>query len=645
MTSSDSQQNNLLEWIIGGVAIIMVVYHLYVVWFPTFNSLLHQNVHLGLAFSLVYLGALRSGKVWVKVVMFLALLLSLTCVVYMHVNYERLHMWAGFPETPDIFIGIALVLVIFFATWKDWGTVFPVLVTIGIIYALFGHHIKSTLGHPHLDPKLVLSNLGIGFEGTYGMLLNASANLVFLFIIFGGTFGAVGIDKFFIEVGTFMGRYIRGGAAQTAVFSSSFVGMCTGAAAANVALTGSYTIPLMKSMGFKPEQAGAIEAMASTGGQLTPPVMGVSIFLMASFLGVSYAQLMATALIPALAYYFVAIIGVILIASRDDIPLLKAKIDTQILKQGAPVFIIPMGIVTFLLIKRHSPAYAASFALFAILAVALLRKATRPTLKGVITGLIKGASMGATIAMACAMIGMFTKILIATGAGPKLAQVIAAISGGNLVIALILTMMLSILLGCAMPTPVAYVVTALVVAPVLLEMGLDLLVAHFFVFYFAILSAVTPPVAGASMVGSKVAGAGYLATAWESFKLTSPFFLVPFFLARNPIILSQSQPFLDAVLALIALVVGCISFMFFCHKFCFVKTNVIERVLFLFTAGLAAYYSQSGSLLVFVFSVIFLTALMVVQWKRKQKLKGKDASKAARMEGEHMTFTQQEQKS
>lgn len=182
-----------------------------------------------------------------------------------------------------------------------------------------------------------------------------------------------------------------------------------------------------------------------------------------------------------------------------------------------------------------------------------------------------------------------------------------------------------------MPTPVAYVITALVVAPALLEMGLDLVVAHFFVFYFAILSAVTPPVAGASLVGSKMANASYLATAWESFKLTAPFFLVPFFLVQNPIILSKSQPFFDAALSLIALAVGCISFMVFCHKFCFTNTKIIERFMFLLTAGMAAYYSQYGSRLTLLFSVIFLVALLVVQWKRKQnRRKGRHRTQALR---------------
>ena len=481
--SLDKKNTNrtILDYCIIVTGLMMIFYHLLSVWVPMFNALLHQNIHLGFALTLLFLLTMKQTGIRARIIAGLGLLLGLVIVFYMHIEHERLHMWAGFPEPRDIVVGIALVAVVFYLTWRSWGYIFPILVTIMIVYALFGHHVDGALGHPEFDPKLVLSNLGIGFSGTYGMLLNASANLIFLFIIFGAMFEAVGIDRFFIEVGTYLGRKLRGGSAQTAVFSSSFVGMCTGAAAANVALTGSYTIPLMKRTGFKPEHAGAIEAVASTGGQLTPPVMGVAIFLMASFLGVTYSSLMASALIPAVVFYLTVMIGVVLIASRSKVPMLDAKIDTSVLKWGAPLFIIPIGLITYLLISRYTAAYSAFMAIFALLGMAALRKETRPSLESILKGLNSGAAMGSSIAVACAMIGMFTSMLTMTGAGPKLAGLIEVLAQGNLLLALICTMVLAIFLGCAMPTPVAYVVTALVVAPVLQNMGLSLITAHFFV--------------------------------------------------------------------------------------------------------------------------------------------------------------------
>jgi len=611
----------IIRWILLITSLIMIAYHISSIWVVMFSPILHQNIHLGFSFVLLILIFLMQAKGKSQHFLWLLLGGAVFITVYIHINYERLDMWAGYPEFVDVIIGVALVGLIISLTWKSWGPIFPILVGIGILYALFGHHIKGALGHPYIEPKLVLSNLGIGLKGTYGMMMNASANLIFLFIIFGSVFECVGIDKFFLELGTYLGRYVRGGAAQTAVFSSSFVGMCTGAAAANVALTGSYTIPLMKKSGFRPDHAGAIEAVSSTGGQLTPPVMGVAIFLMASFLGVSYASLMARAMIPAISFYVIIIVGVIVIATREKIPMLMEKIDRQKVINGAPLFVIPMGIVTILLINRFTPAYSAAVALGLLLLLSVLRKATRPSLKNLGKGFTRGAVMGAKIAIACGCIGMFTSMLTTTGAGPKMAGIIQALSGGHLVVALVLTMILSIILGCAMPTPVAYLITALVVSPALVEMGLDTMTAHFFVFYFAILSAVTPPVAGATIVASQIAEYSYMKTGWESLKLTAPFFLVPFFIIKNPVVLSKGQVLPDALYAILSLCVACGAFLIFCQNFCFTNTRVFERILFLIVAVLATFYGLFSSLPAFVASMILMTYLIVNQVIRIKKLK------------------------
>jgi len=608
----------ILVFAIPLVALLMIVYHIGSTWFPVFGPILHQNVHIAFAFVLLFLVAVKKSNSRLGLLYLTGLAAGLIVTIYIHVNVERLDMYAGFPEPMDIAIGLILVALVVFLTLKIWGAVFPILLGISVLYALFGHLIPGALGHAYMNPKLVLSNLGIGLTGTYGMVLNASANLIFLFIIFGSVFESVGIDKFFIEVGNFLGSRMRGGAAQTAIFSSSFVGMCTGAAAANVALTGSYTIPLMKSAGFRPEHAGAIEAVASTGGQLTPPIMGVAIFLMASFLGVNYGELMLNALVPAIVYYTVIVIAVIMIASRDNIPMLKHSVKKSMLVLSGPLFVFPMGLVTYLLIRRYTPAYAAVMGLMLLLFISVLRKETRPSIKDLVAGFSKGAIMASGIAVACACIGMFMVMLTSTGAGPKLAGIIQVLAGGNLLVALILTMVLSILLGCAMPTPVAYVITALVVSPALVEMGLNMMTAHFYVYYFAILSAVTPPVAGATMVGSQIAGTSYIKTGWESFKLVTPFFLVPYFLAKNPIIFLKNQAIFGSVTGIFSLIIAVLSLTVFCQGYCFKKVNGIERILFLVVAITGTAYGHFGSphLLILTFFMA-LMGLIFMYFKKK----------------------------
>jgi TRAP transporter 4TM/12TM fusion protein len=616
---NDSRKSPALEFVIGMVAILMIIYHLLSVWFPVLNALLHQNIHLAFSMMLLFLIFMRTQKKSLKILFGLGAVVSLICGIYIHVEYERLHMYAGWPENIDIIVGMALVVLVFYLTWKEWGAVIPVLVGIAILYALFGHHIKGSLGHAYLEPTLIISNLGIGFEGIYGMMLNASANMIFLFIIFGSLFEVVGINRFFLAVGIFFGRRLRGGSAQTAVFSSSFVGMMMGVPAANVALTGAYTIPSMKKTGFTPEYASAIEAVASTGGQLTPPVMGVAVFLMAGFLGTTYANLMATALVPALLFYVTVFLGILLIAHRENIPMVSLDIDKRALMTGAPLFVIPMVLIIILLMWHYTPAYAAFFAIVALLLIAVSRKRTRPSAKDLTEGLIKGAIIAAGIAVACGLLGMFTKMLVSTGAAQKLAGLVQFLSGGNLIVGLFLIMLLSILLGCALPTIVAYVLVALLVAPVLVDMGINRTVAHFFVFYYAILANVTPPVAHATLVGSKIAGGSYYKASWESLKLTAPFYMVPYFIVKNPIILSKSQPFFEAICAFLALVIACGAMLVFCQGFCYTKTGFQERSLFLLTALLATYFGQYGGYTVLISAFILFTALLMFQQKRRRK--------------------------
>lgn len=210
-----SKQKNLsgsplLESIIGLVAILMIAYHIVAVWVPMFNALLHQNIHLGFSLILLFLVSMRAPQKGKKFLFGAGVVISLICGLFIHGEYERLHMYAGWPESQDIIIGVALVVLVFYLTWKEWGAIIPVLAGFAILYAFFGHHIRGDLGHAYLEPTLIISNLGIGFEGIYGMMLNASANLIFLFIIFGSMFQAVGIDKFFFSIGTFFGKHLRG---------------------------------------------------------------------------------------------------------------------------------------------------------------------------------------------------------------------------------------------------------------------------------------------------------------------------------------------------------------------------------------------------------------------------------------------------
>jgi TRAP transporter 4TM/12TM fusion protein len=373
----------------------------------------------------------------------------------------------------------------------------------------------------------------------------------------------------------------------------------------------------MKETGFKGRHAAAIEAAASSGGQLTPPIMGIAVFIMAGFLGKDYGSLMLTALIPAVCYYAIIVSGSYLIASRDNVPKLKTDINKHLLLSNAPVFVIPMAILTTLLILHYSPGYASIFAIAGMLVVAMLQRGTRPKVKPLLEGLTKGAVSGATIGVACATIGMFMKMLTVTGAASKLASLSQTLAGGNLIVGLVYAVGLSIILGCAMPIVVAYVICAIVVSPVLVDMGLPMITAHFFVFYFAVLSAVTPPVAAAAMVGSRIAESKYMETGYEAFKLILPFFLVPYFLVANPIVMLQSQSFYSAGAALVSLIISCGAGVVFTQGFLLVRTTWLERIGYLAAAALGTAYGLYGNIPAFIGAVILVTFLLMYQLKKK----------------------------
>lgn len=616
-----SPSEKYLKWIVIIVALAMIAYHALIVWHPLFGELMNQNTHLGFCLVLLFLyGAGGANTVRKKVFNLGATLVSLGLVIYMAVNYERLDMEAGFPEPQDIVVGVLLMTTVLLLTWKSFGAIFPVMVLCAIAYALWGHYIPGVMSHPPLEFGYMVSSLSVGFQGIYGMLLNVSVNILFLLVVFGSIFEATGVTRFFMEFGTLLSRHLKGGAGQTAIFSSSFVGMANGVAVANVAITGSFTIPVMKKSGFRGECAGAIEAMASTGGQLTPPIMGIAVFIMANFLGVSYADLMSRALVPAIAYYAISVFGVILIASREDIPLSRVPVNWRTLTVGAPAFIIPMSVLTIILLLHYSAGYAAFWGICTLLFVSFLLKETRPTLKALIENLVKGAIMGATFGAAVACIGIFVKCMTLTGATTKLSLLITDLSGSSLLPALILTMLLSILLSSSTPTVIAYVVVAFLAAPVLTGLGVSKVVAHFFVFYFAVLAAVTPPVAGAAMVGSQIAKAGYMRTSWESFKLVAPFFLLPYFIINNPIIIAGSQPLIESVMALTALLIALGTFMCFCQKQCFSHLGNGERVLFLFASILATLYGIYGGTVFFLGALLVTLGLLGFQWRRRTLL-------------------------
>ncbi len=549
--------NKSVDWALVVIGFAMFAYHMFSTQHLFLGAYEHQTVHLAFILALLFLGAVQRSRTIFGVAFYgLLLLLGLAATAYVFVNIGHLEEVIGYPEPTDLVVGILLVVLVVEATRLAWGITLPIVAGIFIAYFLFGHLLPGPLYHRPFTLEYIVSYLSIGLSGIYGTFLSISANQVFLFVVFGALLGVIKVNDFFFEVGKLAGRAFQGGPGQTAVVSSSLVGMVSGAAVANVAITGAFTIPFMKKVGYRPEFAGAIEATASTGGQLMPPVMGAAAFMMAAFLGVPYADIMVAGILPAILFYWGVMLGVQFLAVREGIRPPLESVDWSLIARRLPLFILPLGVLVVMLLMQYSPPNAAFWAIVLSIGLSYLGKETRPPLIDLVKCLAGGALVGAQIGISLAIVGLIAQTLITTGLGTKVAGLVEAMSAGNIVLALVATMLVSIVLGCGVPTTAAYSLVAIVVVPILVKMGITPLSAHFFAFYFAVISALTPPVALAALAGAGIAGANYFKTSLSAFKLAISGFVIPFLIVYNPVLVLQPKDWEWAVGSLVAIPIG-----------------------------------------------------------------------------------------
>ncbi|MFH0914192.1 MAG: TRAP transporter fused permease subunit, partial [Chloroflexota bacterium] len=474
-------------------------------------------------------------------------------------------------------VGVILIIVAIEATRQSWGIILPIVTIIAILYAFTCQYWPGAFYHSPYSLNYLLSHLSAGFSGMYGgTALGVSANYIFLFIVFGALLQVSGSTGFFMEAGKLAARRLRGGPAQTAVVSSLLVGMVTGSAVANVALTGAFTIPLMKKVGYAPYQAGAIEATASSAGQITPPVMGASAFMMAAITGILYFDIVVASFIPALLYYVAVGCYCEMAARRRGLHPPPEKVDYRLMFSRAPLFFVPLGILVYLLAQYYSPMFAIFWGVLAVVIVSLIRKDTRQPFREWRKGIVEGAVTGAKMAVSVAAIGFIISVFSFTGLGMKLSGMVETWSLGYLWLGAILTMLVSLILGCGMPTLAAYLLVAFMVAPVFVNWGVGLLQAHLFCFYFAVISAVTPPVALAALVGAGMAGAPYFKTAMEAWKISVPAYIVAYALIWNPTLILQPPSLVVGVLTLLAMCLGLLAFASVVNLQFLTRLNLLE---------------------------------------------------------------------
>lgn len=597
------------------VGVAMALYHLVSSQYLIVGGFKHQNVHLGFAFLLVFFIDSKDRTRKSKLFTYFAILLSLVSIFYVGVFYDALELRAMFNTDIDLVIGIILIFLVLDGTRRAFGFILPTIAIIAIAYCLFGYLIPGPLKAMQVSPTKVIPALSIGFRGIYGSILAISANYIFLFVFFGTMLQVSGATEFFMIIGKIAGRKFRAGPAMSAVVSSAFVGSTTGSIGANIATTGSFTIPLMKKVGYSNEQAGAIEAAASSGGQIMPPVMGAAAFAMAGITGEPYLHIVVISIIPAIIYFCVLGLYTQFQASKANLPHITDEVDIREMVLRAPLFILPISVIIYFLIVGRTLMFSAFWGIISVIIISSIRKQTRASLKTWVNGFAKGSGAAAQIAMSCACIGIVVETLMLSGMGVKLPGLVERLSGGAFNVALFIIMIISLILGMGVTTLAVYILVAMVTAPVLVKMGVPLLSAHFFVFYFACFSMVTPPIGMGSVIASKIAGGNYLGTAIEAVKASIAGFIVPFLIIWNPVLLlnPEGSIFLG-IIRLISSIMLVIAIEALLVNFYITRLKVWEKALLVISAFSSIIYFITQIDLFIILGIILFTVETILQY-------------------------------
>ena len=472
----------------------------------------------------------------------LLIVASLFATGYIWFFYWEMAIFRGALSTFEVVVGCILVIVAWEASRQAFGLVVPTVTLVFLGYVFLGQFLPYPLWHYPISLSAAISQFNMGFEGgMFGKCLGMSANYMFLFILLGALLQVSGASKFFLELGKVAGRKLAGGPGLTAVVSSALVGTTTGSGAANVAITGSFTIPMMKEAGYKPEQAAAIEAAASTGGNIMPPVMGIVAFVLAEFTETPYVKIIAMAAIPAIFYFLCVGLYVQLTALKLKVSPTAVPVNYRSMLVGGPVFIIPLLVLVWLLVAGHSLQYCVFYTLVTAIVLGLMRKETRSSFREWLHVLTRGALLGAKIGVVTAIVGVLLGSIGLTGLGIKLPSLVGAFTGGWLWGALLLTGAVVIILGSGLPPFASYLLTAILCVPVLINLGVPFMQAHFFIYYFAVFALITPPIGLSSIIAAPMAGANYMRTCVEAVKGAMVAWLLPFVAVFAPIVILQPE--------------------------------------------------------------------------------------------------------
>ncbi len=545
------------------LAFITVGFHIYLIFTGLIPNLVTRPLHLALVLPWVFLFTKKESTI-TQFAGYILLVLSLLSSFYIIFNHTELEDQYGSLESPlQYFIAVILLISVLEMARRSVKLALPITALIALLYGIFGHYIPGTFGHQEIPIESFLGTLVIAEGGIYGSLTGISVNIVAVFVILGAFVGVGEGGNAFMSMSTKLAGKLRGGAAKVSVLASAFFGSISGSASANVASTGAFTIPTMKRLKYPGSLAAAVEAVASTGGQIMPPLMGAGAFIMAELLGVKYTTIMSAAIFPSILFFFTVWIGVDIFAKKynllsmsdDEIPTLHIVIKL------APFFLIPFTVLLVaLIVLGKTPQYSAALAIFASVFLLCVDKnwnfSAKKWFELFTKGCIVASKQISVIASIIICAGIIIGVLNLTGVGVKITSSILFLSGGHLWIALLLTAFACLILGMEVPTTAAYIICVSVAGPILQEYGLSALQTHLFIFWFALLSTITPPVCGTVFIAAGMADTHWLKVASKAMRLGVGLYIIPIAFITNPYLIQPDQHFILALLSLVKISLG-----------------------------------------------------------------------------------------
>ena len=584
-----------LSFIVKLVSIAFPLFQFYTAAFGTLPNIRQRAIHVVFAFflcfALIPFGKTRKDQskipIWDMVCMGLAILVAF----YTFINYGWIMDHPAESRNMDIYLGIITILLLLEAGRRAVGIAFPILTIFFFLYAFFGPYFPGMWGHRGMGIEELIQELFLSDRGIWGMITGISATVVAMFIIFGAMLSFTGGGQTFIDIALRVAGKLKGGAGKISVVSSSLFGMISGSAVANVGVDGKFTIPMMKKLGYRKELASAIEATASTGGQIMPPVMGAGAFIMAEILGIPYIKICAAAAIPAVLYYLALWFAIQFEAERVDVQKVSSHLIPSLQNIMAMNRSLPLGIPVIVLLYFMIAGYTPELScVWSVLAALILYSATRGSwgeMKNAVLKLVKALeSTGHSlimIACLCASASAIVGIVNATGIGIKFSELVLSFSAGHTLPALIITMLVALVLGMGVPTTAAYLLAVSVCGTALIKLGIAPLQAHLFVFYFAIISSITPPVAPAIYIASAIGKANVWIAGYDAVRLALAGFIVPFMFVYGPELLLIVDS-LSIIWACFTAIMGAVCLAGGAMGYFLKRTHWLERILLIAAA-------------------------------------------------------------